>query len=107
MIRMCRAASAVAVLLVVSACGVEGRPTGQEQLASCRGGEVPFEASALTAPPLEDGDHPALPQIKKELQPRGHLRAAEGAAETKEIRLLSDADGRAVFAFGDTSDISK
>jgi hypothetical protein len=102
-----RSVVALSLLVVAAACGVEGRWTTGEQLASCRGGDVPFEASVLTSPPLEDGDHPALPQIKNELQARGRLRVQQQIDGTPEIRLLSEDDGHAVFAIGDTTDSSK
>jgi hypothetical protein len=100
--RVRRAFVGLAIALL-GACGVEGPWTSDVQLASCIGGDVPFPATVLNSAPLQDGDHPALEAVRRELGPRGHLRLAAELAPFTEIRLLSERDGQATFAFGATT----
>jgi hypothetical protein len=101
---------ALAVLVAVpvlsfSGCGVEG-PWSSAPQASCLGGEVPFSPAVLAAAPLSGDDHPAMTAVLKELRPRGHLWIS-GIREGVDVRLLSETDGEASFAFGETADPTK
>jgi hypothetical protein len=94
------------LFLAVASCGsptvVEPKTSGRQ--VSC-GGDVPFSTDVLSAPPLEEDGHPAVPAVRQSLRD-GDLSLQLQFLRlppSVEIRLLSETDGRATFALGDTT----
>ena len=105
MIRPALVTILLVLIFAMAGCGAEG-PWTPAPLASCLGGDVPFSPEVLTAEPLAEDGHPAMSAVLDELRPRGHLWISE-IREGVDVRLLSETDREASFAFGETADPTK
>jgi hypothetical protein len=96
------------LFLAVTSCGsptlVEPKTSGGQ--VSCHSGRVPFSSDVLSAPPLEEDGHPAVPAVRQSLREGGELSLQLQFLRLPanvEIRLLSESTGEATFALGDTT----